>query len=275
QYQPDGVENTEENAEVKQNYWFSIIATDKDGPADEPSPWVAGSMDRTAAGGSVAGAITAELVNAVLIFAGEFKLQGDLVSSSPPTVGDNGELEGGIIVYDHANPANKLIQLHPHGSYFHGAVEAQILTIIKDFELQGTGSLTAGASMKIAHGVSDPDKPATVASTIPTVQSLPSVPSGYTMRGMCFAEDAAGAGNHYYYRLLEHNTNKKPYLQTINASTGGQVGSLTALPVVSNATLRNLLPGIGKPPLSSYTFSFSASGGITYYNGSVYYLVSQ
>ena len=276
QYQPDGVENTEENAEIKQNYWFSIIATDKDGPAEAASSWVAGNMDRTAAGDLVAGAITAELVNAVLIFAGEFKLQGGLISISPPNIGDNGELIGGIVVYDPANPENKLIQLHPHGSYFNGAVEANILTILQDFELQGTGSLESGASMKIANGVPDPDKPATITSTIPVVQNLPSVPSGYTMRGMCFGENAAGAGNHYYFRMLEHNTNKKPYLQTINASTGEQVGSLTALPVLSDGTMYGHVFWNGsKPPRSSYAFSHVNSGGITYYEGSVYYLVSQ
>lgn len=261
QYQPDGVENTPENANIKQNYWFSIIATDADGPSPSPSAWVAGAMDRTAAGDIVAGAVTAELVDAVIAFAGIFKLRGDLITISPPTVAEDGELEGGIIVFDPANPANKIIQLHPYGSYFRGSIEADILTILQDFELQGTGALQSGASMKIANGVSDPDKAAVIVGSVPTVDNLPPVPTGYTSRGMCHDESTG-----LILRVLERISTKTAFLEKINMTTG--TSSVIALghPPIGDLSTPD---GIYLQPGGSWT----GVGGITSFGGYVYFTV--
>lgn len=219
-FEYDWDDDSDENTpDVPKDYYFAVIAM-SGGLAAAPSAWVAGRMDRTASGDLVAGSVTTETLNSVLAIVGMLQV-GDLIEITPPG-GTAGALTGGIVVNDPSNPGGEpLVRLHPLGCSFRGQVVTDILTVMQDLIINGLASLSSGASLTVAGGVSDPSE-GPVITQGPVQSTWPAAPSGYTQHGICW--DPTGG---QWVRLLERASNLRGYMQKV--STAGVEGSIVLL----------------------------------------------
>jgi|GEM_PF-6952182 len=207
--------------EYDTTYYFAVIATDLDGAA-EPSPWVAGQMDRAASGDLVAGAVTTETLDAVLAILGLLQIGGGLIELSPPTAEDDGQggltLGGGIIIRDPANPTGEpLVRLHPNGCTFRGQVVADIITVLQDLLINGDARLASGSTFTLSNGVADPIQAPTLSQGPQALQGWPAAPSGRVLRGLCWDPD-----NEQWWQLLERTSDHRAIARTVDL--GGEPG---------------------------------------------------
>lgn len=200
---------------------------------------------------------TGDLEAAVAIL-GALTAGGGLIEILPPEQ-DGDTLIGGIIIHDPANPDGEpLVQLHPGGSTFKGKIYADVLTVLQNLLINGDASLSSGGTFTIKNGIANPTSAPSLSTGSITHQTWPAVPSGYTMRGMCWDET-----NSRWIRLLWRSSNSRAYLQVI--STAGVASSAVTLANPSGSNLQG-------NTVSQMTDCYGlATNGTNIYWGAEYY----
>lgn len=199
------------------DYYVRIVAKDADGAA-APSPPVVGQASQVGLSDIMAGSITAEMLEAVLVLASTIKL-GDLIDISAPSYDDEGKPSGGIVVWDPANPSGEpLVRLHPGGSSFRGELVTDLLTVMDTATIVSSLLLGSGSVTELQNGVPNPTAAPALSLGPESVSSWPAVPAGYVQRGITWDADEGA-----WWRLLWNGSSKRVAIQRV--STGGVASS--------------------------------------------------
>ncbi|MDR6117279.1 hypothetical protein QE370_000463 [Aeromicrobium sp. SORGH_AS981] len=203
------------------DYYVRIVAKDADGAA-APSAPIIGRASKVGLADIMAGAVTAEMLEAVLVLVSTIKL-GSLIDISVPTTDAEGRPVGGIVVRDPANPTGvPLVQLHPLGCRFKGELVTDLLTILERAVINSQLILGPGSVTELQQGIPDPSEAPDVKTGPEARTAWPAVPTGSVERGITW-----DATTSTWWRLLWNATQKAIAVQAVNAA--GEVTSNVAI----------------------------------------------
>lgn len=192
------------------DYYVRIVARDADGPA-APSEPVLGQASQVGLEDILAGSITAEHLEAVLVLASTIKA-GPYIDISAAGVDADGNPVGGVIVHDPANPTGTpLVQLHPNGCKFRGELVTDLLTVLDQATIVSTLQLGTGSTTILQNGVPDPDQAPSLAYSPEATSDWPAPPSGWVQRGITW--DTVDST---WLRLLWNSSQKRIAVQKVS-----------------------------------------------------------
>jgi hypothetical protein len=192
------------------DYYVRVVARDPDGSA-APSEPVLGQATQVGLEDILAGSITAEHLEAVLVLASTIKA-GPYIDISAAGVDADGNPVGGIVVHDPANPTGTpLVQLHPNGCKFRGELVTDLLTVLDQATIVSTLQLGSGSTTILQNGVPDPDQAPSLSYSPEAASDWPAPPDGWVQRGITW--DTVDS---VWLRLLWNATQKRIAVQKVS-----------------------------------------------------------